>query len=290
MAAHTGTVDAPDGTRVYFEVEGQGPPLVLTNGLTTTRFFWKYLRPRWRERFTLLTWELPGHGESSPAASDRSASIEGLPPILARVMDAAGIARATQVGWSVGCQVVFELYRQLPERCSALVSLFGPAGHALRNTALPVSGSLLYAALRSAQGASFAALVMRLSKLVELPFGPQLLKQSGVVGVGTSDQDVRALVRDLQRIDPSTGARMACSAERHTAIGVLTRLHVPLLIMAGDKDRFAPAQRVGLPLHRAALGSTFVRLRQGTHTALLDHADEIASAVEAFAPGSSARA
>ena len=40
------TVSAPDGTTIAYSVAGKGPALVLTNGLTTTSFFWKYLRAR----------------------------------------------------------------------------------------------------------------------------------------------------------------------------------------------------------------------------------------------------
>src|SRR4051812_48226154 len=141
------TITAPDGTKLAYAVAGSGPALVLTNGLTTSSFFWQYLRPRWLSRHTVLTWDLPGHGRSGPAQSDRSASIQGLPALLAQLMDTAGIERATQVGWSVGCQAVFEMYRQFPERCNALVTLFGPAEHALRNTALPIPGSWHGAAL-----------------------------------------------------------------------------------------------------------------------------------------------
>ena len=41
---------APDGTRIAFRAVGSGPTLLLTNGLTTTSTFWKYLIPIWLER------------------------------------------------------------------------------------------------------------------------------------------------------------------------------------------------------------------------------------------------
>lgn len=276
------TVSAPDGTSIAYSVAGRGPALVLSNGLTTTSFFWKYLRPRWLRRHTVVTWDFPGHGASGPAKSARSATIEGQPALLARVMDAAGVQRATQIGWSVGCQVVLETYRQLPARCNAVVALFGPAEHALSNTALPVPGAWLDALLAQPRGVTLAALIQRLAQAAALPGVAPLLRGLGLIGEGTSTADLRHLIGDLGRVDPGTGQRMARSAEAHSAHDVLARLRVPFLIMAGDKDPFAPPGRVGVPMHRAAPGSEFVRLPHATHTALLDHADEIGAVVDDF--------
>ena len=276
------TVSAPDGTSIAYAVAGKGPALVLTNGLTTTSFFWKYLRPQWLRRHTVVTWDFPGHGGSAAARSDRSASIEGQPAILARVMDAAGVQHATQIGWSVGCQVVLEMYRQLPARCDALVTLFGPAEHALSNTALPVPGAWIDAVLAQPRGAELARVIQRVVQAATLPGAAPLLRGLGLIGEGTSTADLRQLITELGRVDAATGQRMARSAEAHSAHAVLAGLRVPLLIMAGDKDPFAPPRRVGVPMHRAAPGSELVRLPRATHTALLDHADQIGAVVDDF--------
>jgi len=273
-------VPGPDGTRIAYSVSGRGPALVLTNGLTTSSFFWKYLQPRWRDTHTVITWDLPGHGRSGPALSDASASIAGQPQLLARVLDAAGVASAVQLGWSVGCQIVLELYRQLPERCTALGALFGPAEHALNNTALPVPGAWLHALLNHQGGVATAAVVQLLAQAAALPGGPSVARALGLVG--STNADVRQLLSDLGRLHSSTGQRMALSAEAHSALDVLPTLQVPLLILAGGRDQFAPPARVGAPMHKAAPRSELVLLEDATHTALLDHADEIGDAVDHF--------
>jgi pimeloyl-ACP methyl ester carboxylesterase len=109
----------------------------------TSTSFWKYLRPLWLRKYTVVTWDFPEHGSSGPGASRQGASIEALPAIMARIMDAIGLERAVHVGWSVGAQIVLEMYRQFPERVDGLVTLLGPAGRALESTRLPISGRLL---------------------------------------------------------------------------------------------------------------------------------------------------
>jgi pimeloyl-ACP methyl ester carboxylesterase len=275
------TVRAPDGTTIAYSVAGSGPALMLTNGLTTSSFFWKYLRTHWLARHTVITWDLPGHGQSGPAQSDSSASIAGLPVIMERVMQEAGVERAVQIGWSVGCQVVLEMYRQRAARCQALVLLFGPAAHALTGTKLPISGQLLDRLLRGPAGLPFAATLLKGAQVARLPGLVNLLRELGLVG-SASDDDVRGLIAELLSVHPETGRRMAISAQEHSALDVLRRLTVPLLIMAGDRDPFAPPAEIGERMHELAKGSEYLRLPEATHSALLDHVPQISGAVDAF--------
>ncbi|HEX5656218.1 MAG TPA: alpha/beta hydrolase, partial [Polyangiales bacterium] len=253
------TLLAADGTTIAYGVQGSGPAIVLTNGLATTSYFWKYLAPHWAARHTVITWDMPGHGRSGPARSDATAAIEGMPAIIERVMLAAGVERAVQIGWSVGCQVVLELYRQRAARCQALVLLFGPAAHALRGTRLPLSGGILDTMLRGPGGVTFARVLLTGAQLARLPGIVGIIRRLGLVG-SASDEDVRGLIREMMDIHTPSARKLACSAEDHSGLDVLKRLAVPLLIMAGDRDPFAPPAEIGERMHELAKGSEYVRL------------------------------
>src|SRR4051794_7936793 len=117
-----------DGTRIAYQLHGQSAPghegqrapaFVLTNGLTTNTAFWKNVLPVWAARHTVLTWDLPGHGDSSPARTPASASVQAQAAIVAQLMAASGLEHAVQVGWSTGCQVVLEIQRRTPGLCDA---------------------------------------------------------------------------------------------------------------------------------------------------------------------------
>lgn len=282
MEVQRGTIEGEDGTRVSYEVEGQGPALVLTNGLTTTSTFWKYLKPHWASRYRVLTWDFPGHGASSPARSPASATIEGQPALLSRVMDAASIDCAVHIGFSVGCQVVFEMYKQRPERCRALVALLGSAGHVLSTTRLPIPSPALQALLRHTPDSVFSPCFRAFARAANSRSGQQLGRRLGLVGPSALDGDLQEVTQHLTTLDPATMRAMACSAEAHSAFDVLPHLRVPLLILAGDKDPFAPAETVGVRMHQKAPRSELVRLPHGTHTALLEDFEEIGREVDRF--------
>lgn len=272
---------APDGTRVAFSHVGSGrPPVVLTNGLTTTGNFYKYLAPRMQRNHAVVNWDMPGHGHSSPAGSERSATIAGQPELLASVMDACRMESAIQVGWSTGCQVVLEFYRRHPERCSALVLLLGSAGRVLSTSRLPLPGGAIEWLVKRTPQALFAGATHALSAAANGRYGQLLPRTVGLIGAGTSEADAGEITEHLTHVDSATLQTMIASAQAHDAWDVLPQIKVPTYIVAGDKDPFAPAATVGVKMAQLIPNAQLLRLPEGTHTALLDHADPIWAFVE----------
>jgi 3-oxoadipate enol-lactonase len=273
---------APDGTRIAFGAVGSGPTLLLTNGLTTTSTFWKYLVPIWRERFQVVTWDLPGHGDSAPAATPRGATIEALPAIMAGILERLGVGRAIHIGWSVGSQIVLELYRQYPACAEALVMLFGPAGHALENTRLPIPGAWIERIMRNPSAEALVGVIGRWARLPLLPGLSGLLRQARIIGPQTRAADLREIFDHLARLDPHTMPLMTLSAQKHSAFDVLPTVKVPLLLMTARQDPFMPMEHVAIPMHQAAPGSELAVLDAATHAALLDFPGEVARHIDDF--------
>ena len=273
---------AADGTDLAYWVRGQGPAMVLTNGVTTTTSFWSHLQPRWERSHRVLSWDLPGHGASSPARSEQSALLSELPGLLVRLMDAAGMERAVQVGWSTGCQVVLEMYRRHPERCAALVLILGAAGRVLSTAVLPLPGAVIDVLVRHTPRPIFGGLARALARIAHAPGGQLAPRAIGLIGKRTTHRDAALITEHLRRIDTRTVQTMIASAQAHSAWDVLPAVAVPTLIVAGDLDPFAPAATVGVQMHARCPDSELLRLPEGTHTALLDHADLIFDAVDDF--------
>jgi pimeloyl-ACP methyl ester carboxylesterase len=188
-----------------------------------------------------------------------------------------------QVGWSTGCQLVLEMYRQLPERCSALALLFGPAGRVLETTGLPLPGAWFAPLVRAAPARAFELLCSGISQaIVRAPAIP-LGRALRLIGSRTRDADVRDVLAHIGTVDPNTLRAMLLSLQAHSAHDMLPHVRVPLLILAGDRDPFALSTRVGVAIHEAAPGSELVRMKDATHTALLDEPEAIADAVDRLA-------
>jgi pimeloyl-ACP methyl ester carboxylesterase len=256
--------------------------LVLTNGLTTSSLFWKYLRPILLQRHTVITWDLPGHGASGPARSPRTARVHAQPRLIAQIMDCVGVSRAVHVGWSTGCQVALESYRQFPGRALGIALLLGGAGPVLNRTRLPLPGPVIERLVRAMPATLFELSVFAISRAMRLQGAVALGRALGLIGPRATNEDMRQVIQHIGEVDASSLRSMLISLQEHSARSILAGLRVPLLIVSGDKDPFAPSALVGIPVHQSVPNSQLVRMPEGTHTALLEEPRLIAERVEAF--------
>ncbi|MCB9569363.1 MAG: alpha/beta hydrolase [Myxococcales bacterium] len=281
MIINDRSVVAADGTHVAYGIRGSGPPLALTNGLSTSVFFWKHLYPEWIRRFTVITWDFKGHGASEPARTPGGVTMPALADDLRRILDDAGVDRAIMVGFSMGCQVILEAYRAYPERVSALVPILGPFERVF-DTALGPLGRVLKHLVRRTPTPIFSASARTFGQVARLPLTVPLGRSLRLIGPEASEADMRLFTEHLRRVDPPTLAAMALAAQAHSAADLLPQIEVPTLIVAGDADVFAPTRLVGEPMHRRIPGSELLRLPRGTHTSLFEHPREIGEAFAAF--------
>src|SRR3984957_10977402 len=95
----THKIEAPNGALAVHESAGQGPPVVLIHGnSSSSRAFSRQLEGPLGQRFRLIAVELPGHGRAVRAA-----------------LDALGIEEARFVGWSLGGHIALEMAPDLRE-------------------------------------------------------------------------------------------------------------------------------------------------------------------------------
>jgi 3-oxoadipate enol-lactonase len=96
---------------------GSGPLLVLGPSLGTSTVLWEDAAALLQDRFTTVSWDLPGHGRSP--ATDRSFTVEELAAAVVRIADELGVERFAYAGDSLGGAVGIALLTGLPERVSA---------------------------------------------------------------------------------------------------------------------------------------------------------------------------
>src|SRR4051812_5886632 len=100
-----------DGVEIVYHAFGEGPPIVLANGLGGTfRAFGPLVTP-FLARHRFLSWDYRGLYRSSVPATDAGYAIDRQAQDLWAILDAEGIDQAVLVGWSMGVQVSLEAYR-----------------------------------------------------------------------------------------------------------------------------------------------------------------------------------
>ncbi len=101
-----------------YSIEGNGPPLFLIHGIGAARNTWRYALPVLLKHFTVVTYDLRGHGES-PLPRENF-GLEELVADLERVRELTGIERAHFAGHSLGGMIGPAYARAHPGRVLSL--------------------------------------------------------------------------------------------------------------------------------------------------------------------------
>jgi pimeloyl-ACP methyl ester carboxylesterase len=107
------------GVRTYYEVYGEGEPLVLLHGGLATAESWSMQVPILAERYRVYVPERRGHGRTPDLAGP--ITYEVMAADTAAFLDAAGTGAAHLVGWSDGAVVGMLVALRRPELVRKLV-------------------------------------------------------------------------------------------------------------------------------------------------------------------------
>ena len=137
---------AVDGVRARYVAAGEGPPVVLLHGLTSSKaVWWNNIGPL-SERHRVYALDLPGHGDSEkPNISyDARSMIE----FLRGFLNAVGHERAALIGGSLGGGLALHTALAYPDMVSKLAlcgsgALGREVALAIRLASLPWLGELL---------------------------------------------------------------------------------------------------------------------------------------------------
>jgi pimeloyl-ACP methyl ester carboxylesterase len=110
-----------DGVKIYYEVHGSGPPLLLTHGYSLTSAMWQGQIEALSRHHQLILWDMRGHGRSDypddPAAYSEALTVAD----MAALLDEVGAVTAIVGGLSLGGYMSLAFYRAHPQRVEALL-------------------------------------------------------------------------------------------------------------------------------------------------------------------------
>jgi len=208
-----------DDAEIYYDIAGNGPPVVLLHPFPAHHEFWLPLAKFLSSRYQLILPDLRGHGEST--LGEGPATMQKHAADIARVMDAAGVDRAPLIGVSIGGYTIFEFWRRFRDRVSALV---------LSNTKASADNSQARAArieaaddvLKRGTGPFLESMLQKLLGETTRRSRPDLVEGAHRMMRKMSAEGVAGVQRGM--------------AERPDSISTLKTIAVPTLIITGDED------------------------------------------------------
>lgn len=104
------TFIADDGERLYLRVRGEGPPLILLHGWTSSHTIWNALPETLHRHHRVFCPDARGHGGHALAVN-RTPDIGRLARDVLNLMDQFGLVQAAVVGHSMGALTLWQFIR-----------------------------------------------------------------------------------------------------------------------------------------------------------------------------------
>jgi pimeloyl-ACP methyl ester carboxylesterase len=266
-----------DGVRLHYCERGSGEPLVLLhgNGSMIEDFESSGLVERAARKYRVIVFDRPGFGHSS-----RPRTTIWTPETQAELFYLAlrrlGVRQAKILGHSWGASVALALALRHPKAVSGLVLASGyyyptpRADVALSSLpAVPVIGDLL---------------AHTVSPIIARLIWPSLMRK--IFGPAAMPRKFRGFSKEMA-VRPTqlraSAAEAALMIPGALALqGEYKNLKVPLIIVAGDSDRFISTAKQSARLHQEICGSDFRSVAGAGHMVHQTATEEVIAAVDAL--------
>lgn len=257
------SVVARDGTRLGYQVRGEGPVVVLANGLGGTYVAFKYLYEA-LANYKVICWDYRGLYTSGPAQDPKANTIAHQVGDLVDILAAEQVGDFVIVGWSMGVQVALETIRLHRERVKGLLVINGTYGKTFRTVmGSRILGRVIPTLLRLIRAQ--AGLAGRATRIVT---GSDALinamKRFGLVSPTIDMEVFRIVAAGFQQIDWAIYSDLLARLDEHDAEAVLPTLDVPVAIVTASGDLMTPPVTAE-HMHRLIRGSRLVIIQGGTH-------------------------
>ena len=253
-----------DDAEIFYEVQGQGPAVVLLHPCPAHHEFWSPVIPALESRYRLILPDLRGHGDSG--IGEGPALIAKHATDVARVMDAAGVNKAAFIVCSIGGYIVFEFLRRFRARVSAL---------ALCNTRpQPDTPEARANRLKAAETVLEQGTEQFLQGLI-----PKLL---GATTVSSRPDLVEGALRMMRKMSAEDISQVQRGmAERPDSVRDLEHINLPALIIIGEEDTFSTAAD-GELMRRNIPGSQLKIIPKAGHYAPWERPEAVAPLLRQF--------
>lgn len=242
---------------------GDGPPLLLINGLGANLEMWQPLVRQIHER-ELIGFDLPGAGQSARARGPQR--MRAVASVVTQLLDRLELARVDVLGYSLGGLLAQELAHRAPERVRRLVLCATSPG-------LPsVPPNPLVAALMLSPARYYNRRLAEL--IVPIIAGGRTARDPGVLRAGLNQ-------RLAHPPTPLGYLYQLYSVSGWSSHAWLRRLPHPALVLHGDRDPVVPLINARY-LARVIPRGRLAVIRGGGHLFLFDEPASATAAIESF--------
>ena len=257
---------AVNGLKLYYEIEGDGEPVVLIPGFAAGRWIWFKQTADLSRNFRVITFDPRGVSASDKPEGPQTISL--LADDVAHLLQTIGVESAHIVGASFGGFIAQEFALKYPAMTHKLVlccTSFGGPNHVA-----PSVETL--AALASTKGLNSEE---RMRANLLLAFSPEYVRTE----VGEVDRIVH--LRATNEVPEHIYLSQWQAAISFNAESRIEGIKSPTLVLSGDADVIVPVQN-SRNLAAGILGAELRIIEGGSHTFFIEQSEEFNQVITAF--------
>lgn len=282
VAKETGTFRSFDGTRIYYEVRGEGFPLILNYGIGCLINHWRHQIRHFSQHYKVIAYDYRGHHRSEVPENRENLSIDAMAQDLKCLIDHLQIQQASLWGHSFGAELLVRHYDLYPQLTHSLVFING----FVKNPLQGMFGSDLTEGFFQLFKSGYEKLPETISFLfkqsVQNPLAIKLSAMAGGFNLKlTSLKDIEIYARGIASMDLNAFLQLFEAMLRYDGTPVLPRISVPTIIIGGKQDSVTPLKHQE-EVHRLIRGSDFFLVPYGSHCTQLDMPDLVNLKIDQF--------
>jgi 3-oxoadipate enol-lactonase len=252
-----------NGIEIYYEIHGEGEPVIFGNGVFSNTMGWLNQTPVFSKEFQVILYDMRGQGRSQKPESDYTFDLHA--EDQKALLDHLGIKKVHHVGISYGAELGLVFALKYPKMLKSLVvsSAVSHIEPLLREMCL----LWRYACVQADPDLFFHA-------TVPLNFGQEFIQEQYAILEAAkgryADLNYPALVRLLD------------SFLQLDITDKLDQIEVPACVIAGEEDILKPAYPYSNLIHERLPHSEMVLVRGAGHAITFDKPEEFNSVVIGF--------
>lgn len=277
-----GHVTSYDGTRIWYQSQGSGTPIIFCNGLGCSTFYWKHIHAYFKKTHQVVLFDWRGHGQSELPKNSKDISVDALTEDLNAVIKVLNIKKAILAGHSMGTQIVYRFYQKYPNRVKALIPCFGTFANPIDTFYNSSNAKHIFKAIYSFNHL-FPNLANKVSYLLSKnPLWFQMGSLLKMMNPGLVDKKVlKEYIEHFTSVDSVFLSKLAKSMQHYNAETLLKKIKVPTMIIAAAEDTFTPVW-LSKKMHHLIPESEILIIQKASHVALIEQPDLINLRIEKF--------
>jgi pimeloyl-ACP methyl ester carboxylesterase len=255
-----------NGISLHYEIEGDGPPLLLISGLGANRLSWVPAIPLLRGSFRCITFDNRGAGQSDVPPGPYT--IDQMGDDAAALVESLGVGPVLAVGWSLGGSVLQSVLIRHPEVVRRAVLLntlpsYTDIQHGWLDALLALRRAGVDQLAQGILGMPWAITPRLLADHTKAFANAQLMQQNPYP---TTLAGYEAQAQAIRVYDSRPG---------------LPSVKTPTLVLVGAEDILTPVHQ-STEIAELIPGAHLVVLPRGGHAMLIEYLEDTVGAIKGF--------